>query len=582
MSRSRQRSDRVAVERPGRPPDRVGSRSHRPRGNRWPGDRSIRIVAVAVLGVLVSVVSPATAGSDESLAIVDASGRPGEYSSSLVLDADGNPVVSYYDSVDRELRLAHCNDPNCTGGDESVQVVAPAGDPDGWDTALALDVEGHPVISYYDASLMDVRLVHCNDSNCAGDDESLQTVHSAGAVSESISLALDGAGNPMISYFSEGLLRLARCNDPNCAGDDESLQIVDPTVDLLGWDTSLVLDADDHPVIAYHHAMPNQLRLAHCNDPNCAGGDDPLETVANAGLGVQYMSVALDADGHPVIGYQDTTDFTLRLAHCNDPNCAGGDESLQVVGADSSGYHTSLVLDAAGNPVVSHAHGATSSLRLTHCNDPNCTGGDESVQAIDSLGWIHSSVPVVLDAAGNPVIGYHDVEHRLRLAHCNDPNCTDLSPPTATIDLAADQAALVDTGPVSFSVVFDEAVTGFDTADVVIGGTAGATTGVVSGTGSEYTVTIDAIPGDGTVTVDLRVAAVIDANGNPSTAATVLANSVTIASVAPTTTTAAPIPAAPPLGGLPETGAGARGAVLAVALVLTGTMLTAVARRGTR
>ncbi len=68
----------------------------------------------------------------------------------------------------------------------------------GWHTALALDASGHPVISYYDASNADLKLAHCNDANCTS--ATLTTVDSAGNVGYYTSLALDASGHPVISY----------------------------------------------------------------------------------------------------------------------------------------------------------------------------------------------------------------------------------------------------------------------------------------------------------------------------------------------------------------------------------------------
>lgn len=93
--------------------------------------RTLATLKACALVALVGVVlvwpkaGPATA-TGKTITSPDSGGNVGIYSS-LALDATGNPVVSYWDITSYDLKLLHCNDPNCSGGDESI--TAPARTP---------------------------------------------------------------------------------------------------------------------------------------------------------------------------------------------------------------------------------------------------------------------------------------------------------------------------------------------------------------------------------------------------------------------------------------------------------------------
>ncbi|WP_457668974.1 hypothetical protein [Thiolapillus sp.] len=338
---------------------------------------------------------------------VDSSANVG-WHTSLALDTSGYPVISYYDGSNGDLKLAHCNDPNCSN--KSIVTVDSSGHVGGY-TSLALDASGSPVISYYDYTNGNLKLAHCNDANCTGGDESIVTVDSNGNVGMDTSLALDASGHPVISYydFTNGDLKLAHCFNPGCGS--RSIVTVDSGGDA-GMDTSLALDASGHPVISYYDGTNGDLKLAHCNDANCTGGDESMVTVDSGGDVGQFTSLALDASGYPVISYYhyDGANGDLNLAHCNDANCTGGDESIITVDNSSGvvGEYTSLSLDAGGHPVISYYDSSKNDLKLAHCNDANCTGGDESIITVDSSGIVGQYTSLSLDASGQPVISYYD------------------------------------------------------------------------------------------------------------------------------------------------------------------------------
>lgn len=110
-------------------------------------------------------------------------------------------------------------------------------------------------------------------------------------------------------------------------------------------------------------------------------------------------------------------------------------------------------------------------------------------------------------------------------------NGIDATAPTVTVNQAAAQSDPAATSPVNFTVVFNEPVTGFIDSDVQLGGTAGATTAVVTGGPSTYNVAVSGMTTNGTVIVTIPAGAAVDAASNPSAASTSSDNIVTYAGI---------------------------------------------------
>ncbi len=87
--------------------------------------------------------------------------------------------------------------------------------------------------------------------------------------------------------------------------------------------------------------------------------------------------------------------------------------------------------------------------------------------------------------------------------------------PTVTIEKAVNQDP-TNASTINFTVVFSEAVADFETGDVTLGGTAGATTAIVTPVGSDvatYNVAVTGMTGDGTVIVGIAGGKAHNANG---------------------------------------------------------------------
>ena len=431
-----------------------------------------RLLAAAIGMMSVTMWSPQVEAAN-SIVVVDPDGVTG--ATSLALDVSGRPVVAYHDATNGQLKLVHCNDRNCSGGDESRAAVDSDGDV-GSDASLALDAAGNPVVAYYDATNGHLRIAHCNDPNCSGGNESVVAVDRSGTAGVFTSLELDGAGNPVVSYHDFGNfdLKLVHCNDPNCAGDDESIVTVDSSGDL-GSDTSLVLDATGNPVVSYHDFGNLDLKLVHCNDPYCSGGGESIETVDNDGSVGMFTSLALDATGDPVVSYYDATNHDLELVHCNDRNCSGADESVVALDrAGNVGWYTSLDLDAAGDPVVSYHDATNGDLKVAHCNDTDCADADEQINTVDGLGEVGFDTSMRLDN-GTPVISYGDLlNDDLKLARCDNTICAPVTCQGAGATIVGTAGSDVIVGTAGDDVIFagagDDTVDGLAGNDIVCGG----------------------------------------------------------------------------------------------------------------
>jgi hypothetical protein len=261
--------------------------------------------------------------------------------SSLALDAQGNPHISYYDAGKGDLKYA-----TRSGGIWTIAVVDSAGDV-GLDTSIALDAQGNPRIGYsaVDASgfYLDLRYAAKN-----GGLWSIDVVDTTGDVGFYTSLKLDAAGNPRISYYKfnfPGGLKYAAKN-----GGVWNVEVVDSQGGV--WTTSLALDAAGRPHISYYGG-DQDLRYAFNS-----GGIWTYTTVDSAGNVGTYTSIALDSLGNPRIAYfNDFPANDLKYAAKN-----GGVWELEVVD-DQRGWDPALALDAQGNPHISYYSYSNGNLR---------------------------------------------------------------------------------------------------------------------------------------------------------------------------------------------------------------------------
>ena len=326
-------------------------------------------MALGLAIALIALLPADRSFADDTITTPDAPvpGNVGTFSS-LVLDGAGNPVVSYFDSLNGDLKVLHCDDPNCAPGGDSIATpdTSPVVGAVGQFTSIALDGSGFPVVAYQDnANFANaLKILHCGNANCTSTNaiNTLDTSPDGSIFAWYISLALDGSGNPVVSYYGRtfggaGSLHILHCNDVNCVPGGDSLTIPDAPAAPgdVGSYSSLVLDGSGFPVVSYADVTPGAtaLKVMHCNDANCAGGGESFQSLDASATGQngRATSIQLDSSGRPVVSFWSSSDGGMKILHCNDVNCAGGDDSITTP-TGGAVFDTSLKLDSLGNPVV--------------------------------------------------------------------------------------------------------------------------------------------------------------------------------------------------------------------------------------
>jgi hypothetical protein len=92
--------------------------------------------------------------------------------------------------------------------------------------------------------------------------------------------------------------------------------------------------------------------------------------------------------------------------------------------------------------------------------------------------------------------------------------CVLITAPTVSVNIAADQVTPTAASSVRFIANFSRSITGFTTADVVIGGTSGASTASIATlvNGRVYTITISGMTKTGTIIASLDAGAAVDSS----------------------------------------------------------------------
>ena len=209
--------------------------------------------------------------------------------------------------------MAKCSNPTCTSSTLASVDTENAGL--GWFSSIAIGTDGNPVISYLDSINETLKVAVCDDPACES-----ATVRTLGASSPvgsfvSASILIGTDGNPVISYFFNpgdshtqidvGTLNVAACNDPSCSS--VTITVLDSS-GVTGQSNAITLDTNGLPAISYYDRTNEDLKLARCSNASCTSAE--LSVVDSTGrVGGWRNSIASLPDGRLVIAYMDETNY---------------------------------------------------------------------------------------------------------------------------------------------------------------------------------------------------------------------------------------------------------------------------------
>lgn len=355
--------------------------------------------------------------------------------SSLVIDGNNNPRISYFNATTGYLMLAIYDYANSNKWE--TQEVDKSGSI-GRHTSMVLGADGLVRIGYYSSSNGELHYTQQTSSTVFSTPQVVDTDADLGAYN---SLVFDSNGIPHIALFDDTHDDLYYMTWSNNGWSGPHL--VDHEGDT-GLYNDIAIDANNIPHMAYYNASRGCLRYAYWASDHWYAGD------VECGKKGQYASIDIDSQNRPHISYYDEQDGNLKWAYNE-----GGIWKIQSVDeGDRVGLYTSLAIDNADMPHISYYSAAAQTLKYAVRRSTQW-----EITSLDTKqAGMYSSL--ALDNQGYPHIAYLDDYNEDRLKHVwlegttwnweiVDPNTRLVGkplPPLAPLSIAVDANNIVHIG----------------------------------------------------------------------------------------------------------------------------------------
>jgi hypothetical protein len=321
--------------------------------------------------------------------------------SSVAFDRDNIPHVAYRNNFTRTVRHAWQS-----GGTWSTEFLGPSAGT--FTTSVAIDADGNPAVSYgdglYFGNLMFAR-------KTAGSWE--RSVVARGTMADAgqfSSLVFDQRGVPHITYNDGQVFASLYYARLNTTSGKWELSLIDddkPYTGDAGYSSSLQIDATGHPHVAYISEDPWGIRYATPRDSVnwTVTKLDELDRMNFFSRTYTGVSLALDSRGYPHISYYNQTTSDRAPAQIRYLSWNGNSWDREtVVTLTKRDFTTSLVIDSQDVPHIAYCDVAEKTVNYA----TRSASGVWSIETADVGDNILRMPSLALDGVGNPGIVYYD------------------------------------------------------------------------------------------------------------------------------------------------------------------------------
>jgi hypothetical protein len=283
-------------------------------------------------------------GDSWEISTVDSESDVGQYTS-LALDVNDYPHISYYDAANQDLKYAKWD-----GESWKITTLDSFGEVGGY-SSIAVGNNGDVHISYYNGTIdLITRLDALKYAHWNGESWKIETIDYDADVGRFTSIALDGDGNPHISFIdcSNRLIKYTRWT--GSSWDTKTIGPVNRQTENIndyGSGTSLALDSNDFAHIVYVEGIYHSLRYARWD-----GNDWIIENVSYVCQVLLHVSIALDSDDNPHITYFSRFENTIHYARWT--GIKWDIVYVDNTGGFTNGGFNSLALDEEGYAHISY------------------------------------------------------------------------------------------------------------------------------------------------------------------------------------------------------------------------------------